>query len=177
MIFEFDAYYIDAIQEKDAWRLCDFVVANSERLKTFFPKTLKENLTPDLASMFVQKKVKEFIAKKEFLFTIRNKNEKSLIGLVYIKELDWKISQAELAYAVAYQFEGKGIATKAVNALSQWAFNEQQLKTLQILVHETNKGSISVAKKSKYVWVKTLPEAFTPPGSKPLDMELYELYS
>ena len=49
MITEFDSYYIEAIQEKDAWSLCDFMVSNEDRLKRFFPETLEKNLTPTLS--------------------------------------------------------------------------------------------------------------------------------
>ena len=38
MQLEFENYGISPIQEKDAWRICDFVVSNEERLKDYFPK-------------------------------------------------------------------------------------------------------------------------------------------
>ena len=55
MITEFDSYYIEAIQEKDAWSLCDFMVSNENRLKRFFPETLEKNLTPTLSKLFCEK--------------------------------------------------------------------------------------------------------------------------
>jgi len=177
VFLEFEDYYLDAIHEKYAWRLCDFCIINDNRLQRFFPKTLEQNLTPDLSKYFVERKVKAFSANEEFLFVLKEKENHTLIGLIYLKELDWDKKQGELAYAVGYQAEGKGYMTETVKAISEWAFEEQQLKTLQILTHKTNTASIRVAEKCGYIWKSVLIGGHTPPNEDPLDMELYELYN
>ncbi len=176
MIAEFDSYYIDSIQEKDAWKICDLFVTNEDRFKRFFPNSLEQNLNPTLSKYFCEKKYKEFYNKDEFLFTIKEKETNTLVGLIYIKELDWNMKQGEFAYCVGYPFEGKKITTKAVQLLSQYAFEHLNLNTLQIIVHKDNQSSVKVALNNQFVWKKTLVKEFTPPGEKPLDMELYELY-
>lgn len=175
MTIEFKEYGIDDIHEKYAWRICDFVVTNSERLKRFFPKTLEQNLTPDLSKYFVEKKIKQFRNREEFLFVLREKENRTVIGLIYIKEIDWKTKEAELAYCIGYQYEGKGWMSESIKGLSQYAFNELELETLRIIVHESNLASIKVAEKCGYIWKRTLPKEHTPPNEKPLDMELYKL--
>ncbi|MNT85361.1 hypothetical protein D3C72_2255210 [compost metagenome] len=65
--------------------------------------------------------------------------------------------------------------TKVVKEISNYAFNELTLKTLQIISHRTNFGSVKVAENSGFVWKRTLPNEFTPTNEEPLDMELYEL--
>jgi ribosomal-protein-alanine N-acetyltransferase len=174
---DFENYYIEPIAENDAWKLCDFIISNAERLKRYFPQTLEQNLTPDLSRIFVVKKVKQFNSNEEFLFNLKEKKNRTIIGLVYIKELDWDKKQAELAYCIGYQYEGKGWSSKAVKALSDYAFADLGLKTLQIIVHKTNTGSVKVAEKFGYTWQQTLLKEHTPPGEKALDMELYELYA
>ena len=114
MEIHFENYSISPIQEKDAWRLCDFVVSNSERLKAYFPQTLQENLTPTLSELFVAKKVKEFKHKEEFLFIIKENTNRSIVGLVYVKELQKEANQGELAYCLSYRYEGKGIMNTSV---------------------------------------------------------------
>ncbi len=178
MVFlEFDDYYIDAIHEKYAWRLCDFCTINTERLQRYFPKTLEQNLTPDLSKYFVERKIRAFQNKEEFLFVLKEKENHTLIGLIYLKELDWEKKQGELAYALGYQVESKGYMTETVKAISKWAFGELQLETLQIITHKSNSGSIRVAQKCGFTWQKVLLGEHTPPGESPLDMELYELYA
>lgn len=175
MMATFTNYTIEPIHEKYAWRICDLMVANSDRLKRYFPKTLEQNLNPELSQIFVEEKVGQFYRKEEFLFVLKEKKNHSVIGLVYIKELDWKAGQAELAYCIGYQYEGKGWMTEAVKALSTYAFDDLGLKTLQIIAHKSNLGSIKVAEKCGYLWRRTLMKEHTPPGEAALDMELYEL--
>ena len=175
MIPERNYFYILPIAEKYAWRICDFCTANAERLKRFFPITLQQNLTPDLSKIFVAQKVKEFTEKQKFLFVMKGKENHNVIGLVYIKELDWTKKQGELAYAIGYQYEGKGYTTESVHLLSTYAINVLGLKTLQIIAHKTNKASIGVAEKCGYRWKATLMKSWTPPHENPMDMELYEL--
>lgn len=58
-----------------------------------------------------------------------------------------------------------------------FAFDNLNLKTLQIIAHKTNLGSVKVAEKNGFIWKKTLLNEFTPTNEVPLDMELYELYN
>ena len=166
MIAEFDSYYIDSIQEKDAWNLCNFIVANEDRLKLYFPKTLAQNLTPTLSSHFVKAKVSQFQNEEEFLFLIKKKTSKELVGLVYIKELDWNKKQGEFAYCIGYPFEGKGITSNAIRLLSEYAFDHLDLKTLQIIAYKNNIASIKVALHNDFIWQRTLANEYTPPGGK-----------
>lgn len=170
------SYYISPVVLRDAWKICNFTVANEDRLKRYFPKTLQQNLTPDLSNIFVEKKVKQFANKEEFLFTIKKNETNALMGLVYLKELDWVKKQGEFAYCIDYNVEGQGITTKAITVLSEYAFQDLGLETLQIIVHKDNFGSLKIAENCNFTWIKTLEKGFTPPEDEALDMELYELY-
>jgi ribosomal-protein-alanine N-acetyltransferase len=174
-MFEDEIYTIEAIEAKDAWRICNFAVTNSDRLKRYFPTTLKLNLNPTLSEIFVAQKVKKFEHKTECLFTLKEKEKRTIIGLVYVKEIDHSLKTAELAYCIDYDYEGKGITSKTVRYISQWAHEKLGLTKLQIITHKTNKGSVKVATNNNYTWTKTLLKEHTPPNETALDMELYEL--
>ena len=176
MQLQFDDYTITPIHTQDAWGLCDFITTNKDRLKRFFPITLKENLTPELSKIFAEKKVKAFHLKEEFLFTIKAQNTEQLVGLIYLKALNWTDKHGEFAYCIGYPFEGKGITTNTVRLLSDYAFEHLNLNTLKVIVHKTNLASIKVAENCNFTWIKTLKKEYTPPGEPSLDMELYELY-
>ncbi len=172
----FDNYSISPIHAKDAWRLCDLMVSNSDRFKDYFPETLKENLTPTLSELFVAKKVKEFSNKEEFLFTIKENTNRTIIGLIYVKELQKRKGQGELAYCIGYEYAKRGLMTKIVARTIKWCFNESNLDTLQIIVNATNIASRKVAEKNSFIWKKTNPKAFQLSNGNFVDMELYELY-
>ncbi|MEM5563469.1 GNAT family protein [Psychroserpens sp. AS72] len=176
MVAQFDGFEINPIHERDAWKICDLMVANADRFKRYFPGTLAENLNPTLSQLFVEKKVKAFNVKQEFLFTLKHSETRELAGLIYIKEVDLEKKQGEFAYCIGYTFEGQGITSKAIEKLSQYAFETLGIDTLQIIAHKNNIPSNKVALNNGFEWQKTLVNEFTPIGEAPLDMELYELY-
>ena len=84
-----------------------------------------------------------------------------------IAQHDFQIS----AYSAMLSFI---VVFGTVKAISNYAFNELNLKTLQIIAHKTNLASIKVAENNGFVWQRTLVDEFTPTYELSLDMELYE---
>ena len=175
-MLQFDNFVIQPIKETDAWKVCDFMIVNEDRIKAYFPKTLSANLTLDLSRLFTESKAKKHANKEAFLFTLKEQDTRKLAGLIYIKELNWSTKQGEFAYCMDQSFSGKGLMTKAIKHLSKYAFTDLGLETLQIIVFKDNKASVNVAVNNNFIWKATLPNEYTPPNSAPLDMELYELY-
>nr|WP_321232984.1 GNAT family protein [uncultured Psychroserpens sp.] len=176
MVAQFDGFEINPIHDGDAWKVCDLMVANTDRFKRYFPKTLEQNLNPTLSQFFVEKKAKQFHKKEEFLFTLKHSETRELIGLIYIKEVDLDKKQGEFAYCIGYPFEGQGLTSKSIKKLSVYAFETLGFETLQIIAHKDNLSSVKVALNNNFKWQKTLEKNFIPTGEAPLDMELYELY-
>ncbi len=166
---------VSQITLSDADDLCALMTSNASRFLRFFPITLKQNTTIEDSKIFILKKRKEQEAKEEFTFLFKENSTNKLMGLLIIKEINWVTKQGELAYCIDQNYEGKGFMTRAVQYISNYAFQKLALKTLQIIVHKSNPGSVRVAEKCNYIWQRTLKEAFTPPYEKALDMELYEL--
>ncbi|GAB5563463.1 MAG: GNAT family N-acetyltransferase [Winogradskyella sp.] len=176
MIAQFEGFEINPVHNGDAWKICDLCVANVDRFKRYFPKTLEQNLNPTLSQLFVDNKVKAYENKDVFLYTLKHSESRKLAGLIYIKELDWDKKQGEFAYCLGYTFSGKKLMAKAIKTLSKYAFESLGLEVLQIIVHKDNISSVNVAKMNNFEWQRTLKKGYTPPNESPLDMELYELY-
>ncbi|MEY8849383.1 GNAT family N-acetyltransferase [Psychroserpens sp. XS_ASV72] len=176
MTLHFDTFEIRPIHEGDAWKICDFVVSNTDRLKRYLPKTLEQNLNPTLSEIYVKNRVKAFANKELFVFTIKETETRRFVGLIVLKNLDWTIKQGEYAYAIDYNFKGQNIMSKAIGELSQYAFESLGLERLQIVTHKDNMASATVALNNGFKWQKTLAQFYTPRGEEALDMELYELY-
>jgi len=169
-----DDYHIDSIHDTDAESLSKLMISNHDRFYRYFPKTLEQNLSTKASNDFIQQKSAQFDAKEEFLFVL--KKAISVVGLIYIKELDWNKKQGEFAYCIGKEYSGKGLITKAVQYLSKYAFSDLGLEVLQIMVHRDNTPSVMVAKNARFTWQKTLVKSYAPPNEEALDMELYELY-
>ncbi len=173
-MISFSGFSVNRISLSDARGLSDLMRSNHERFYRYFPKTLEQNLSLEASKVFIELKIAEFDAKNEFLFILK-KGDK-VIGLIYIKELDWNKKQGEFAYCIGNEFGGKGLISKAVKLLSAFAFNTLGLEVLQIMVHKDNIPSVRVAKNAGFEWQKTINKSYAPPNEDPLDMELYELY-
>ena len=167
----------DELQLSDAQSLSRMMVENKSRFHRDFPKTLAQNLTRVASAEYIQRKREEMALKKEFTWAIRDNLSTNVVGLLILKELDWQKGIGEFAYCIGESFEGRGWITLAVTKLTKYAFEELKLRTLQIMVHETNGASIKVAEKCGYRWQKRLLKAHTPPDGIALDMELYERYA
>ena len=165
---------VSQITLSDADDLCTLMTSNASRFLRFFPHTLKQNTTVEDSKIFILKKRKEQQAKEEYTFLFKENLTNKLMGLLIIKEINWITKQGELAYCIDQSYEGKGFMTQAIQYISNYAFQKLGLRTLQIIVHKSNVGSIRVAEKCTYIWQRTLKEVFTPPYEKALDMELYE---
>jgi ribosomal-protein-alanine N-acetyltransferase len=166
---------IDKLKPIDASQLHEFMIQNTERFTKFFPRTLSDNVTLEKSLVYIETKDKEIQQKINFTFAIREIYTQKIIGLIIIKKIDWTNRIGELAYCIGNNFEGKGLISKVVKVISSFAYNELELKTLQIIAHKTNLGSIKVAENNGFIWQRTLIEEFTPTNELPLNMELYEL--
>lgn len=167
-------FVINQLKAKDATTLHLFLLNNTDQLSKFFPLTLSSNKTLEKSVAYIEEKNNEIERKVNFTFAIKELDTQKIAGLIIIKKIDWEDKIGELAYCIGSDFEGKGLVTKAVKAIWGFAYNELDLKTLQIIAHKTNLGSVKVAQKCDFIWKRTLLNEFTPVGEPPLDMELYE---
>ena len=174
-MIQLNSFYIDFLNKEDAKSLTEMMVSNTERFKRYFPITLSKNLSTKNSENYISQKNNEYINKTEFTFVIKELSTSEIAGIIIIKEINWELKQGEFAYCTAVNFENKGWMSKAILAISKYAFDIIGLEKLQIIVHKDNIGSTKVAQKCNFTWQKTLLNEYTPPNESPLDMELYVL--
>lgn len=171
-----DSFHIDFLKIEDAISLSEMMTCNTNRFKLYFPITLSKNLSVEDSINYIVEKNKECQNKSEFTFSIKELASSKIVGLIIIKEINWDKKQGEFAYCIDKNVENNGLMSKAIKAISNYAFETIGLKKLQIIVHKSNLGSLKVAEKCDFIWQKTLLNEYTPPNESALDMELYELY-
>lgn len=171
-----EAFSIAPFFTSEAENLSRMMVANKDHFALYLPKTLAQNQTVADAEAYIQRKQREFKQNKEYTFGIKEHISEKIAGIIILKKIDWEKKQGELAYGMCSSFEGRGWMSQSVGLVSTYAFDTLQLKTLQIIVHQSNMGSCKVAVKNGFVWKETLKAEFTPVNGSPLDMELYERY-
>lgn len=168
-------FFINPLKSTDANQLNQFIIDNKERLKYYFPVTLSSNSTLEKTKEYIKLKNKEIQEKTNFTYAIRNKTTNQINGLIIIKKINRTKKQAEFAYCIDQNQEGKALVSFAVKEMISFTFNKLGLKTIQIIAHKTNLRSSKVAINNGFIWQRTLKNEFKPTNESALDMELYEL--
>ncbi|MGL5683733.1 MAG: GNAT family N-acetyltransferase [Marinifilaceae bacterium] len=106
-------------------------------------------------------------------FTIRKDNE--FIGLIGFKDTDTDNCKTEIGYWLSENEQSKGIATCAVKALCQYAFNQHNINRIQIKCAVGNISSSNIPKRLKFIFegIERAGELF-PDGSFK-DLEIYSI--
>src|SRR5690625_233454 len=70
-----------------------------------------------------------------------------LVGVVGFNHLDWQNNIGEIGYWLAQTYQGKGIMTRAVKALINYAFDQLNLNRIEIYVANQNVKSRAIPKR------------------------------
>src|SRR5206468_3272901 len=97
--------------------LVNLCIANRERLADSFPSSVAELADARDGAGYVAARVAEAKARKGFWFGLWDGARHELVGQAQLKNLEWSIPRAELAYWIDQRFEGQGRMSEAIAAL------------------------------------------------------------
>jgi RimJ/RimL family protein N-acetyltransferase len=80
----------------------------------------------------------------------------TFLGIAVAPEIDPAARTAELGYVIAPGARGRGVATRALALLTQWAFGELGMLRAQLYISPDNGASKAVARKGGYTYEGTL---------------------
>jgi RimJ/RimL family protein N-acetyltransferase len=72
--------------------------------------------------------------------------EDRLLASIAVMQIDRAAGTGEIGYWVAAEARGRGVATRAVRLVRDWAASELGLTTLELVIHEDNGPSHAVAR-------------------------------
>jgi RimJ/RimL family protein N-acetyltransferase len=75
----------------------------------------------------------------------------SLLGNFSVMELDQAPGYGEIGYWVAKEARGKGVASRAVTLLRDWAATDLGLDVIELIIHEGNALSQRVAERTGFL--------------------------
>jgi RimJ/RimL family protein N-acetyltransferase len=106
--------------------------------------------TLDDARAFLRSSADEAAAGKAVNLLAVDARADGLLGSFSVMELDHEPGFGEIGYWVAAEARGRGIATRAVRLLADWARDELSLTRIVILPHKDNTASRRVAEKAGF---------------------------
>jgi len=70
-----------------------------------------------------------------------------LVGMVHLRNTDWRVRASEIAYVIAPWARGEGYATEAALATAHWLFHDQKFERIELRTAAGNTASQQVAQK------------------------------
>jgi RimJ/RimL family protein N-acetyltransferase len=70
-----------------------------------------------------------------------------LVGMVHLRNTDWRLRSTEAGYVTASWARGEGYASESVLAVAQWLFRDQKFERLELRTAADNPASQQVAQK------------------------------
>lgn len=112
---------------------------------------------------FISNSTNDIYTDKQIRFVIEDKVNKESIGLVDLIDYSPNNNRAEVGVVILREYRQKGYGQKALNLLSEYAFNHIHINMLYAYVSVCNKDSISLFENSAYFrstllidWKKTI---------------------
>ncbi|OON67917.1 GNAT family N-acetyltransferase [Hymenobacter sp. CRA2] len=117
------------------------------RLTRDFPKTL--NAVQDEASTraYLEIRHADWLMGKGILLGIWPRAEATPLGFVSLRNIEWEVPKAELAYLLSARAEGRSVMHEAATAALHWAFTELQLLRVYCHVDPDNERSARLARR------------------------------
>lgn len=83
-----------------------------------------------------------------------------LVGVVQLRNTDWRIRSSEISYVVASWARGEGYASEASLAVAHWLFHDQKFERIELRTAADNTASQQVAQKIGCISEGVLRNAF-----------------
>jgi RimJ/RimL family protein N-acetyltransferase len=84
-------------------------------------------------------------------FAIATRKDDAYVGSVGLNRIDWDHRVGQIGYLVAPQARRRGVATRAVRLLAEWALHSLDLGRVEIRVDVENSSSQAVAEAAGFV--------------------------
>ena len=99
-------------------------------------------------------------------FAIEDAETGEFLGFASLVALHLDEQEAEAGYLVPSRVRGRGIATRALRMLTEWAFREYPLERIELKIDTENAPSEVVAERCGYVKEGVLRSTFLKPGMR-----------
>ncbi|SEN69516.1 ribosomal-protein-serine acetyltransferase [Amphibacillus marinus] len=143
--FEIEAgLALKPLELKDGNKLYQLITESRQHLRTYLP-FVDQTAKPEDTLEFVKATVISNAEQKSFVTVVLV--EEQIAGLVGFNQISWPNKKAEVGYWLAEPFIKRGITTKAVRAIINYAFKTLELNRITIRAAFFNKASQGVAKK------------------------------
>ncbi len=167
----FDNFHIRLIELNDTDAFFELVEKNRDRLKRFFPLTMKETADYRSCVNYVEDKIA--LAERKEMYVYMVILDGKIVGIYIVKNIDWRIPKCELAYFIDGEYEGKGVMSKALDLLLHQCFDVLKIHKIYICVAPQNESSRRLPIKKKFKLEGLHRQEFRLETGELVDIEYY----
>lgn len=136
-----------------------------------FFRTLREDrsIMRYMASVAPEKETRRLFAARlaaQHVFVIRLHDNSAPLGDIGLQISSANREEADIGYTVVPAAQGKGIASEALRAVCEYAFNQTGVKAINAYVLADNTGSVRVLEKAGFARTQVLEKAYEIDGVK-----------
>lgn len=128
---------------------------------------------PDDSKAFVESIINSPEDQFEHIFTIRYQDQ--FAGIIGFKSTDKQNQKTEIGYWLSEKYQGKGIMTRAVEKLCNFAFHELNKNRIEIKCAVGNEKSKSIPKRLGFFYERIERDGELLTGNIFTDIEVYSL--
>lgn len=139
-----DASFLSLLEIKDAERLFNLINKNRDHISEWlqFPSI---TISVDDSKTFIERTRLKFAKEEGYWLGIWHEND--LVGSIGYLYMDQENKKTEIGYWLGKEYEGKGLVSKSIKVLMNYAFNELQLNKIEIGVATNNVKSRAIPEK------------------------------
>lgn len=136
--------FLSLLEIKDADKLFDLIDRNRDHISEWlkFPSI---TLKTDDSKTFIERTRIRYAKDEGYWLGIWDGNE--LVGSIGYLYIDQENKKTEIGYWLGKEYEGKGIITKSIKVLINYAFDELQLNKIEVGVARDNTRSRAIPEK------------------------------
>jgi ribosomal-protein-serine acetyltransferase len=147
---KFDNFYIRLITVDDQNEFYALIDRNRTRLEAFFAGTVAKTRTLSDTKNYVSEIVDKAAQKTYLPFLLINSSNKSVVGFIDIKNIDWNIPKGELGCFIDEEYSNQGISTKALKVFTEFCFSNYGFNKMFLRTHQSNLSAKKVAEASGF---------------------------
>lgn len=148
--------YLRMVKLRDAEELFQLTEASRCYLREFLP-WLDFTVSLEDTRLFIQGSIEKY-ARNEGLAAVIISNSQ-IAGVVSFNELDWEKKIACIGYWLGERCQRKGIMTKSVRGMSNYAFRHLDMNRVEIRVAVGNEKSRAIPERLGFKEERTIPQA------------------
>jgi len=145
-----------------------------EQLNTWLYWARKKS-TPEEDELTMREGQIEFLARKDLMMLICDRDTGRLLGATGLHRFDWLTRCFEIGYWVRRSAQGQGYVTESTKALIRYAFDELKANRVSICHAEGNQASEAAIKKCGFIYEGTRRRSDILPDGSMTDNHWYYL--